>query len=467
MGLRRRLLSVLLAVMGTAAVLAAPQAAAAIEPSRSVTGYFTDTPLPSPADTFQRLKSGESARSIGLTGGTGKATASAVHRTGPEGVRGVQHNVTVGEPVPPAGLAPRVVDDPQRTMTLAECKAHTANDASMWIASRFAMCESRWFAAEWSVNGKVVGFTQMTVSAIATVPAADSREIYFDYYFSDFYAAGTNAIDATLVGADPNYVTAPDNIALTQGGLDPGPRSVAQIKADPHFMVSRRAEPGQGLAPDDGVWAIWNMKFEPQWPAPWVETNPLAEWKFSSFGLRWDNSSYLPNYKPADVLHTGGASLSYNMSPLRYSTAATAEEQAVALHIEKAFTQPAGTQPVNPSKHVLGQSASKPLHRLQKGISQTHLNRYNANRREAVKVCTAVDPEYASKGLQCDEYPFASTYEGSARSIYEPGTPANNFSALAVDGGQNGKAGNQLAAYYDKSRIIDGENDEFYVVIIS
>lgn len=101
MGLRRRLLSVLLAVMGTAAVLAAPQAAAAIEPSRSVTGYFTDTPLPSPADTFQRLKSGESARSIGLTGGTGKATASAVHRTGPEGVRGVQHNVTVGEPVPP------------------------------------------------------------------------------------------------------------------------------------------------------------------------------------------------------------------------------------------------------------------------------------------------------------------------------------------------------------------------------
>lgn len=108
-------------------------------------------------------------------------------------------------------------------MTLAECKAHTANDASMWIASRFAMCESRWFAAEWSVNGKVVGFTQMTVSAIATVPAADSREIYFDYYFSDFYAVSTNAIDATLVGADPNYVTAPDNIALTQGGLDPGP----------------------------------------------------------------------------------------------------------------------------------------------------------------------------------------------------------------------------------------------------
>ncbi|WP_328848001.1 hypothetical protein [Streptomyces sp. NBC_00258] len=234
----------------------------------------------------------------------------------------MQHNVTVGEPVPSAGLAPRVVDDPQRTMPLAECKAHTANDASMWIASRFAMCESRWFAAEWIVNGKVVGFTQMTVSAIATVPAADSREIYFDYYFSDFYAAGTNAIDATLVGTDPNYVTVPDNIALTQGGLDPGPRSVAQIKADPHFMVSRRAEPGQG--------AIWNMKFEPQWPAPWVETNPLAEWKFSSFGLRWDNSSYLPNYKPADVLHTGGASLSYNVSPLRYSTAATAEEQAVA-----------------------------------------------------------------------------------------------------------------------------------------
>nr|WP_272919194.1 NucA/NucB deoxyribonuclease domain-containing protein [Streptomyces sp. SID8352] len=103
---------------------------------------------------------------------------------------------------------------------------------------------------------------------------------------------------------------------------------------------------------------------------------------------------------------------------------------------------------------------------MQKSISQTNLNRYNANRREAVKVCTAVDPNYASKGLECDEYPFASTYEGSAQSIYEPSKPEKNFSALAINGTENTAGGSQLATYYANNRIIDGPNDEFYVVII-
>ncbi|MEU8967158.1 NucA/NucB deoxyribonuclease domain-containing protein, partial [Streptomyces sp. NPDC048491] len=375
-------------------------------------------------------------------------------------------SATASDSRPSTGLTPQVVDQPKRSMTLAECKAHTAADASMWIASRFAMCESQWFAANWHLNGKSVGFSQMTVTAVATIPSATSRDVQLDYYFSDFYAAGVNAIDETLVGPSPNYVTVPSGIELGQGGIDPGPETVAQIKANPHFMISINASPGQGLAPDDAIWSVWNMKFERQWPAGWTEMNPLAEWKFSSFGTRWDNSAYLPNYNPADVLHTGGAALSYDVSPLQYSTASAAEERAVALHIQKAFTQPQNTQPVNPAKHVAGQGANDPLHRLQRGLGQTNLNRYNANRREAVKVCTAVDPAYASKGLECDEYPFASTYEGSAQSIYEPTKPKNNFSAVAVDATQNGRAGTQLATYYNNNRILDGPNDEFYVTII-
>ncbi|WP_308799031.1 NucA/NucB deoxyribonuclease domain-containing protein [Streptomyces sp. UH6] len=353
----------------------------------------------------------------------------------------------------------------KRTITLEECKDHTAADASMWIPSRFAMCESQWFTIEWLQNGKPVGFTQMTATAIGAI-AENSRVIQFDYYFSDFFATGINAIDATLVGSNPDYVSIPDWAELTQGGLDPGPRTVAEIKANPHFMISRQAPVGQGLTPDDGVWAVWNMEFEFEAPKPWVDVRPWEELEFSSFGVRWDNSAYLPNYKPADPLHSGGATFSYNVSPLRYSTAATAEEKAVADHLKKAFTQPSATLPANPDKNVPGGSASDPLHRLQKSLGQTNLNRYNANRREVVKVCAGVDPNYASKGLECDEYPFASTYEGSARSIYEPDAAANNFSALAVPANDNGRAGSQLATYYNNNRIIDGENDEFYVTII-
>ncbi|WP_435271897.1 NucA/NucB deoxyribonuclease domain-containing protein [Streptomyces parvulus] len=450
-----------LALLGTSAAQAAPHSDA-----MTVDAYVTDAPTQSPGTIFKRLKAGETPEAVGLTQRHRAIKSDAVRRIGPASLRGDVPNASAGEAgASGARLSPTVTDVPKRTMTLAECKAHTASDASMWIASRFAMCESRWFAANWHQNGKVVGFSQMTVSAIATV-SANSRDIKFDYYFSDFYAAGINAIDATLVGTSVNHPTVPDGVTLGQGGLNPTPTTVAQLKANPHFMISTNAAPGQGLAPDDGIWAVWNMQFVPEWPPGWVETNPLAEWKFSSFGLRWDNSPYLPNYKPTDVLHTGGAALSYDVSPLRYSTASTAPERAVASHIKTAFTQPQNTLPANPSKHVAGQSASDPLHRLQKSINQTNLNRYNANRREAVKVCTAADPNYASKGLECDEYPFASTYEGSAQSIYEPSKPKKNFSALAINGTENTAGGTQLATYYANNRIIDGPNDEFYVVII-
>ncbi|MGD3109433.1 NucA/NucB deoxyribonuclease domain-containing protein [Streptomyces sp. YGL11-2] len=443
----------------------APPGVAQSEPTLSVTSYLSDTSKRSPEETFKRLKLGAPPNSLGLTETPKPPGRGDVRRTGPAALGNEFVHAATGDTSVSHGISPRVVDPVKRTMTLSECKAHTANDASMWIASRFAMCESRWFAAEWKKNNKVVGFSQMTVTAIGTIPAG-SRDVQFDYHFSDFYASGVNAIDETLVGPDANYVIVPSGIKLNQGGLDPGPQTVAKLKKDPHFMISRRADPGQGIAPDDGIWAVWNMKFEPEYPAPWAETNPVADWKFSSFGIRWDNSAYLPNYNPADVLHTGGATFSYDVSPLRYSTAATSEEKGVALHVKKAFSQPQSTMPKNPSKKVAGQSASDPLHRLQKGLGQTNLNRYNANRREAVKVCTSVDPDYAKKGLECDEYPFASTYEGSAQSIYEPAKPKNNFSALAIPAAENGKGGSQLATYYNNNRIIDGDKDEFYVIII-
>ncbi|MEU9397788.1 NucA/NucB deoxyribonuclease domain-containing protein [Streptomyces sp. NPDC048324] len=450
------------ALVGTSAAQAAPRS-----DMLTVQTYLTDAPTQSPDTIFKRLRAGATPEAVGLTQRRKAITPYAVRRTGPASLRGSELHASAENPAAlGTPLGPTVTDVPKRTMTLAECKAHTAADASMWIPSRFAMCESQWFAATWHVNGREVGFSQMTVSAIATVPA-NSREVHFDYYFSDFYAAGANAIDETLVGTSVNHPTVPSGVSLGQGGLNPTPTTVAQLKANPHFMISTNASPGQGLAPDDGIWAVWNMKFVPEWPPGWVETNPLAEWKFSSFGLRWDNSPYLPNYKPADALHSGGAALSYDVSPLRYSTAATAPERAVASHIETAFTQPQTTLPTNRSKHVAGQTASDPLHRLQKNISQTNLNRYNANRREAVKVCIAVDPKYASKGLECDEYPFASTYEGSAQSIYDETKPKKNFSARAIDGTENGAGGTQLASYYSDNRIIDGPNDEFYVVIIS
>lgn len=58
---------------------------------------------------------------------------------------------------------------------------------------------------------------------------------------------------------------------------------------------------------------------------------------------------------------------------------------------------------------------------------------------------------------QCDEYPFASTYQGAA--LAGPG----NFSVASVAGLDNTTAGGRLGAFYQRNRIYDGE--EFYVDI--
>ncbi|MFE2647613.1 NucA/NucB deoxyribonuclease domain-containing protein [Streptomyces nigra] len=78
----------------------------------------------------------------------------------------------------------------------------------------------------------------------------------------------------------------------------------------------------------------------------------------------------------------------------------------------------------------------------------------------------AADPDYASKGLDCDEYPMAATFEGTARADYEDGYPRDNWSARALDLSSNRSAGAQLNTYYLRNRILHGENDEFYLEII-
>ncbi|QNE20102.1 hypothetical protein F1D05_22030 [Kribbella qitaiheensis] len=56
----------------------------------------------------------------------------------------------------------------------------------------------------------------------------------------------------------------------------------------------------------------------------------------------------------------------------------------------------------------------------------------------------------------CDEYPFASTYQGSFNE------PENDYSVEAVDASQNSSEGAQRGNWYVDDRIL--EDDPFYVV---
>ncbi|MGI5484726.1 NucA/NucB deoxyribonuclease domain-containing protein [Streptomyces lavendofoliae] len=73
-----------------------------------------------------------------------------------------------------------------------------------------------------------------------------------------------------------------------------------------------------------------------------------------------------------------------------------------------------------------------------------------------MKECKKVWGDYSTTRIQCDEYPFASTYEGSLKGD-------NRFSVRLIEGTDNEAGGRMLNSVYISNRILDG--DPFYVQI--
>ncbi|WP_268255353.1 NucA/NucB deoxyribonuclease domain-containing protein, partial [Streptomyces roseolilacinus] len=241
---------------------------------------------------------------------------------------------------------------------------------------------------------------------------------------------------------------------VSQTGAVPGPRSFDALATQQSKGFTRvlNAAPGQGSKPDDAVFSVFEASATVTPPPGYKPTGELSG-KLFFLPPRWDNAKYLK-------VPQGAAVFSYSI-PLVYNTKAGAPEKAVADHIKAAFTQPGSTKPANANKNVPGQSASAPLHRLY------HDNaRRKKNRATAVSTCKKeFGANYAQGGKECDEYPFAVTYEGCALPSYDQAAPKNNFSVRALPKADNGNAGNLLGQFLTLNRIIDGKDDGFYVTI--
>ncbi|MEV6758231.1 NucA/NucB deoxyribonuclease domain-containing protein [Streptomyces sp. NPDC051214] len=130
------------------------------------------------------------------------------------------------------------------------------------------------------------------------------------------------------------------------------------------------------------------------------------------------------------------------------------EVNETAQHIIDAQTGRVPTFPDWAGKTVPGSALSgKPLTRVFHDKAQR-----DANHRQAVKTCKEhFGADYASRGLECDEYPFQSTTQGAASGD-------NKYSARALDGGDNGRGGTKLGQFYTRQRVLDG--DAFYVLVV-
>lgn len=96
----------------------------------------------------------------------------------------------------------------------------------------------------------------------------------------------------------------------------------------------------------------------------------------------------------------------------------------------------------------------QPLHRLVDRAKQ------DTNRAAAIKTCDDVWGDCSGSGLECDEYPFSSTYERAAAG---GDSPTRRYSSRLIDAADNGAGGTMILAVYTQNRILGG--DPFYVTI--
>ncbi|SNR59103.1 NucA/NucB deoxyribonuclease domain-containing protein [Actinoplanes regularis] len=126
-----------------------------------------------------------------------------------------------------------------------------------------------------------------------------------------------------------------------------------------------------------------------------------------------------------------------------------------ALHIYDAQNRPERTFPAWLGKSVPGKTAEDPLHRMFNEALKKD------NRAASIGFCIDTWGPYDETGLDCDEYPFASTQEGAVTGTTDPQRPRS--SARLIPGDDNQLAGSRLGAFYSNQRVLD--TDAFTVNI--
>ncbi|MEV3967155.1 NucA/NucB deoxyribonuclease domain-containing protein [Streptomyces sp. NPDC050698] len=340
-------------------------------------------------------------------------------------------------------------DDQQDLRQQCADHAAQAKTATGWIKSRFESCQKRPFDL---VLRDVRGTTTL-------------GRLQFDQWVLGFAYDGSRRVD---------YVASIENIRV-----QPIPTEDAKKwRLGQHFrhnISASDSDPDPKVtAPQtvtrDELLGVWDS--QPQWTLTYTSPDKGALFDqgnqqrvFSTVAM--DLSASSPNAAP--FTEGGGvysSSVRYDyagkvagkhkgtvFTKARVELVMSQKDPAVnesALHIYDALNRPERTFPSWAGKSVPG--AKEPLHRL---VNATKIEN---NREKSIRECKKVWGDYSGSGLQCDEYPFASTKEGSTKGD-------NRFSVRLIDGPDNRKGGERLVEMYTLNRILDG--DPFYVKIIT
>ncbi|WP_343243738.1 NucA/NucB deoxyribonuclease domain-containing protein [Streptomyces sp. SID13726] len=330
-----------------------------------------------------------------------------------------------------------------------QCASHAAQAKTTtgWIKSRFESCQKRPYDL---VLRDVRGTTSV-------------GRLWFDQWVLGFTHDGDRRVDYVASIENIRVQTVPTEDATKWRVGQHFRSSIDASTSDPDPQVTEPTTKER-----DELLGVWDRT--PQWTLTYTspDRGPLFDqgnqqrvYSTVTMDLTASSPTVAPYTGGVDNYHSnvrydyaGKVAGKYKgtvFTGARVELAMSQKDPAVnesALHIYDALNRPERTFPSWPGKTVPG--AKEPLHRL---VDQSKIDK---NRQKSIGECKKVWGDYSGSGLQCDEYPFASTQEGSTKGD-------NRFSVRLIDGTDNRKGGERLAEMYTLNRILDG--DPFYMKI--
>jgi hypothetical protein len=377
----------------------------------------------------------------------------------------------------------RIPDDSYDYAKREECDANpaTSNDAG-WIKNRFSYCQRQQLfmpAFECTIipwRCTLVG-TYTSTNTLIGYGKAGGHEDWPSFRWADFRLSVENIIAtgpfarsgaelSAAIECDGDYHDNPqfnDREACYPDENTETEKSIGDWKRDgaAHFDLASQALPPDPHWGEQIATGVFHIEYE--FSLPWFFQ--FIDTESPEGGMRFDSAWYLQSNKLGSVFDRSVPGMSY--------TKADAAVTGVAEHLEQARANPAATLPAQPDKHLAGGSPADPLHRLP-GTAGVGDERYNDNRRIVSNYCATKEMQDLKATLpvdqgpyDCDEYAFASTYEGAGRFLYPKpgGSPQfeRHYSVRWVNSTVNQEAGRRLGRWYDNDRLLD--NDAFYVPI--
>lgn len=360
-------------------------------------------------------------------------------------------------------------ENPFRYIEYPDCRAN--DDAARpigWIKNRFSYCQKFLFPISYydvttgltstaTIQNTIIGYGK-----IGPYPGHATRR------FADFRFTA-EVLEPNGIFLDPrsemeiavkcageyrvNIGLGNSQACYPNPGLERHDKSFIGWGLDPKAHYELFSE-GQPPGPQYGEQIAQGVfHFEYDFDFPGVNTDPSK--KSYEGGLRFDSADYLWD-KQGSIFDRAVPGLGYSKSDPKVSRHAK--------FVDDARANPGASWPPKAGKRLLGGSPlhADSLHRVTR--SKGHDIVLDRNNATALAACRrpgmpAPLPEEGPE-FDCDEYAYASTYEGAAGwrdpgGIFDPNKYRDEFAVRWVNRQHNSEAGNRLRSFNQTHRILD------------